>query len=298
LKAKEKIMSKLIKSKVSITAQGTCLMRAISYFEKNPCYKSGDFIAAAIQPSFLATMAKYNFLRTLLKKALFKVPGIYEYVISRTHFIDEIFKSDLSSIEQVLIFGAGFDSRAIRFEKELKNIKVFEIDAPPTQQAKRSRFIEKSIDFPTNLKFISFDLTQEALVDKLEEAGFQRNRKCLILLEGLTYYLPQETIISILNFINSSTAKGSQIIFDYAVASAVNPKSSPAGIEKHYQSLVKAGERPGFIVEGEIQDFLKTYNVEIVEELDSVKLAKRYFSTDDFEPAAQQFRLVRAVKEV
>lgn len=287
-------MSKPFKLKVSTTAQGTSLMRAISYYEKNPFYKGEDFIASAILPSFLAKMAKYNFSRTTLKKALFKVPGIYEYVISRTQFIDEIFKSDLSGIEQILIFGAGFDSRAIRFEKELKYMKIFEIDAPPTQQAKISRFAEKNIDFPANLEFVSFDLTQEGLGEKLEEAGFRKHRRCLILLEGLTYYLPQETIFSIFDFICNCTAEGSQVIFDYAFGLADN---RIPGNEKNYQSLVNAGESPGFVLEGEIQDFLKTYNFEIIEELDSVKLAKRYFNIEDFEQAAQKFRLVNAVKK-
>lgn len=289
-------MSKPIKTKVSITAQGTCLMRAISYYEKDPCYKTEDFIASAILPSFLTTTAKFNFSRAILKKAFFKVPGIYEYVISRTHFIDAIFKNELSGVEQILIFGAGFDSRAIRFEKELRNSKVFEIDAPPTQQAKRSTFAERNIDFPTNLKFVSLDLTQGTLLDKLEEAGFEKNRKCLFLLEGLTYYLLQETITSMFNFISSYAAKGSQLIFDYAFASTFNQESHSDNTKKHYQSLVKAGEKPGFILEGEIQDFLETYKFEVLEELDSVKLARKYFNTDNFQPAAQKFKLVRAVK--
>lgn len=289
-------MSKPTKAKVSTTAQGTTLMRAISYHEKEPCYKSEDFIAAAILPSFLAFMAKYDFSRSVLKKALFKVPGIYEYVIARTRFIDKLFKHDLTDIEQVVIFGAGFDSRAIRFAKELRDIKVFEIDAPPTQQAKRSKFAETGIDFPTNLKFVSFDLTQEALSDKLEEAGYKRHQRCLIVLEGLTYYLPHEAIHNIFNFINTSTAKGSQLIFDYAIGLASN-RESALNAEKHYQALVKAGERPGFVLEGELQDFLGMYNFEVIEELDSVKLAERYFKAANFEPAAQNFRLVLAAKQ-
>jgi O-methyltransferase involved in polyketide biosynthesis len=36
-------------------------------------------------------------------------PGLYEYLISRTKCIDETFKNLTANIEQVLIFGAGFD---------------------------------------------------------------------------------------------------------------------------------------------------------------------------------------------
>jgi methyltransferase (TIGR00027 family) len=293
-------MSKRIEAKVSITAQGTCLMRATSYYEKNPYYKSEDFIASMIIPSYLNAMAKYNISRTALKKALFKVPGIYEYIVSRTKFIDEIFKSLAANIEQVLIFGAGFDSRVIRFRNELKNAKVFELDAPITQQAKINRFMKKNIEFPPNLKFISLDFTKESLVEKLDEAGFKKNCTCLMLLEGLTYYLNQEAIDSTLHLISDYSAKDSLLIFDYASASVVRQEKihGDTKIKKHYQALDKAGERPDFMIEGQIQDFLAKYNFGLIEEVDSVQLAERYFNKEDLEAAAQKFRIVKAIKKV
>jgi len=293
-------MSKRIETKVSITAQGTCLMRATSYYEKDPNYKSEDFVASMIMPSFFNAMAKYNISRTIVKKTLFKVPGIYEYVISRTKFIDEICNNLATNIEQVLIFGAGFDSRAIRFRNELKNAKVFELDAPVTQQAKINRFTKRHIDFPPNLKFISIDFNKESLVDKLDKAGFQKKCKCLFLLEGLTYYLNQEAIDSTLNIISDYSAKDSLLVFDYASASAVRQGkiNGDPKIEKHYQALAKAGESPGFMLEGEIQDFLVKYKFGLIEKVNSVQLAERYFNKGDLESPAQKFRIVTAIKKV
>lgn len=293
-------MSKKIEGKVSITAQGTCLMRATSYYEKDPQYKSEDFIASMIIPSFLKTIAKYNILRTILKRVLFKVPGIYEYVISRTKFIDDICNNLVPNIDQVLILGAGFDSRAIRFREQLKSAKVFELDAPVTQKAKINQFMESHIDFPPNLSFISIDFNKELLVEKLDEAGFQKKRTCLFLLEGLTYYLNQEAIDHTLHIISDYAATDSLLVFDYASASAVRQErgNGDSKNEKHYRALAKAGENPGFMLEGKIQEFLKKYNFELIEEVNSAQLAERYFKKNDFESAAQKFRIITARKTV
>jgi methyltransferase (TIGR00027 family) len=292
-------MSEEIKPKVSVTARGTCIMRATSYYEENPYYKSEDFIAPKIIPALFHKMAKYNISRNILKNAVYKAPGMYEYVISRTKFIDQIYNSLPSTIEQVLIFGAGFDSRAIRFSKELKNAKVFELDAPVTQQAKLHRFAERNINFPPNVKFIAIDFNKESLVEKLAEAGFQKNRKCLFLLEGLTYYLDEEAIESTLHLISDYSEKDSLLVFDYAATSAAirEKMMDDASMRRLYQNLVKVGEKPGFMLEGQIEDFLLKYNFELGEELDSTQLAERYFNQDHLGVTAQQFRIVKAIKK-
>jgi methyltransferase (TIGR00027 family) len=292
-----KIISKRIETKVSITAQGTCLMRAISYYENDKYYKSDDYIAPIIIPPFLKLLAKYNILRIILKKRFFKNPGLYEYLISRTKFIDETFKNLTANIDQVLIFGAGFDSRAIRFKNELKNAKVFELDALVTQQAKIDRFKGKNIEFTSNLKFVSLDFTKESLYQKLDEAGFQKNHTCLFLLEGLTYYLNQESIDSTLSIIRDYCAKDSMLVFDYASALAIRQENihDDPKIKEHYRFLAKAGEKPGFTFEGQIQDFLAKYNFQLIDELDSIKLAERYFNEKDLGLIAQKFRIVKAI---
>jgi len=292
-------MSKRIENKVSITALGTCLMRATSYYEKDTSYKSEDVIASMIIPSYLRAMIRYPISRSVLKKALFKIPGIYEYIILRTKFIDEIFNSLAENMEQVLILGAGFDSRAIRFKSQLKNVQVFELDAPITQQAKKDRFAKRKIDFPDNLNFISIDFMKESLREKLKQAGFEKNKKCLFLLEGLTYYLNQKSIDDTFNLINEYSAKDSVIVFDYASAEAVRQEKIDGDIKikKHYETLVRSGEKPEYMIEEPIEMFLEKYSFDLIKEADSTHLAKKYFNKDDLERVAQKFRIVKAIKK-
>ncbi|MBP2660121.1 MAG: methyltransferase, partial [Firmicutes bacterium] len=248
-------MKNRIEGKVSITAQGTCLVRTISYYEKDTNYKSNDDIAPIIIPSYLNLLVKYGFSRELLKKIFLKAPGNYEYLIARTKFIDNIFENIDDNIEQVLIFGAGFDSRAIRFKNKLARTKIFELDVPITQQIKIDRIRGKNIEIPENLKFISIDFNKESLSKKLDEVDFDKNKSCLFLLEGLTMYLNQESIDNTFNLIEKYSGENSLIVFDYVSASMVrreNTYNDPK-IKKHYQFLAKAGEKPSFAIDGHIQ---------------------------------------------
>jgi methyltransferase (TIGR00027 family) len=284
--------------KVSATALGTCIMRATSYYESELAYKSQDYIAPMLIPTFLTLVAQYNALRRILKKVVFKVPGIYEYVIARTNFIDEIFKDSVGSVEQVLIFGAGFDSRAIRFSQQLKSAKVFELDAPKTQAAKINRLKEKNSDFPSNLNFVAIDFNSESLEEKLKQAGFQKDRVCLFLLEGLTYYLEDEAVDSTLRLISDCSRPGSLLVFDYANAEAAQQEmvSDQRKVQEVHQALIKAGEKPGFVLAENVHEFLAKYNFAVAQELTSAALANRYFAQADLPLGAQKFRIVKAIK--
>ena len=106
-------MERRIEKKVSRTAEMVCLARAVSFYENNDYYKSYDNYAPLIIPKFLGFIFKNSIFRKLYR--LGAPTGIYEYIVARTKYIDEIFQNLPQNIEQVLIFGAGFDTRAIRF---------------------------------------------------------------------------------------------------------------------------------------------------------------------------------------
>ena len=49
-----------------------------------------------------------------------------------------------------MILGAGYDSRAFRFENELGGVKVFELDHPGTQARKKQLLeVQQCRAFPT-----------------------------------------------------------------------------------------------------------------------------------------------------
>lgn len=271
-------MSNKINAKISQTAQMTCGGRALSYYTKDKYYKSDDYLAPIFMSPFFVFVVKHfpNFASRFAAKG-----GGYEYLVSRTKLIDEFIKINSKNFQQVLILGAGFDSRAIRFNSELSHATIFEFDAPITQNIKINKLREKNIKLPSNLKFIPVDFTEESLAQKLDEEGLKKEIPSLYILEGLTYYLAPETINTIFNQISKHSGKDSIIVFDYMYSSVIRQKNVSKVEERIYQNAEKIGEKLIFGIDnGKIEQFLSQYKFGLIEEFDSNKLEKKYFCNE------------------
>ena len=67
-------------------------------------------------------------------------PGLGNSIRARVRYFDDFVKASIADgLQQLVILGAGYDTRAYRIEG-LNKIKVFEVDHPSTQIAK----LEKS----------------------------------------------------------------------------------------------------------------------------------------------------------
>src|SRR4051812_21261111 len=62
------------------------------------------------------------------------VPPQYE-ASARVTFVDAAVERSLTTIDQFVILGAGFDTRAFRLPRP-EQIRCFEVDTPPTQATK------------------------------------------------------------------------------------------------------------------------------------------------------------------
>jgi methyltransferase (TIGR00027 family) len=271
-------MSKRIESGISKTAQWTLIARGVSYSEKNRFYKSDDKLASVFMPGFEQPSKK---LQLKLMCKYFSGRGGYEQVIARTKYIDEIFKGMAEDIGQVLIMGAGFDTRAIRFAEKLKNKTVFELDSVHTQKAKTGWLAKIRFKLPENLKFIGMDFDVDLLNEKLDETGFQKNKKCLFLLEGLLPYLQTGTVEKIFDVIEDYSAPKSLVVFDYLYSSALNLENVHKGKNRLVELADKAGEKCHFgIDKGQLDDFLGRYGLKLLDESDSDKLEEKYFTDE------------------
>ena len=70
---------------------------------------------------------------------------MHEHLICRTRFIDDLIEESTSTgIEQYVILGAGYDSRAHRLKLPLK-LKIFEVDQPEVQKGIKLSKLPKNI---------------------------------------------------------------------------------------------------------------------------------------------------------
>jgi methyltransferase (TIGR00027 family) len=249
--------------------------------ESNPLYKSDDWVAQKLLPKKIQWAFKLAAARSLFVKA-FAPEGVYEWVIARTKYIDALFaKACSEGFSQIVFFGAGFDTRGIRFQSELTRMKVFELDAPTTQRAKIDQYQKRDIAVPANLVFVPIDFEKELIEDKLHEAGFCKGARTLVILEGVTQYLRPEAIYSTLRAISNEVGEGSWLIFDYAHASVLKGEGKAYGQDRMMKGVNKYGESWQFgLEEAEVGPLLTRYGFRLMEQKSPHDLQETYFKDE------------------
>ncbi len=105
--------------------------------------------------------------------------------VSYAAFCEESLLSAVNSgIEQYVILGAGLDTFALRESELMKKLTVFEVDLADRQELKKIRVTHAGINLPDNLKLAPADYAKTDFLEKLEKAGFDKNKKAFFKLEG------------------------------------------------------------------------------------------------------------------
>jgi methyltransferase (TIGR00027 family) len=191
--------------------------------------------------------------KTLIKEFNSVFPQTELIIALRTFFVDhQVQQAIRSGVRQVVIIGAGFDSRSVRFQNP--NVTFFEVDHPESQRIKQTkiRLIEQ---YPRNAAFfVPCDLATGDLKWSLIEAGLSVRLPTLWILEGVAPYLSEDLVSAFLKSVVSLTAVESSLVFDFvkpaimkelptAVIDFLKNNKEPVTWTKHDPSelLLKAG---------------------------------------------------------
>src|SRR5581483_9739681 len=101
---------------------------------------------------------------------------------------------------QVVILGAGFDSRGYRFAHQLRGVRFMEVDYPPTQEYKKRRVEEILGALPPAVSYVPMDFTRDDLLTQLAKAGYSERQRTFFLWEGVVFYLPEDAVKDTLHF--------------------------------------------------------------------------------------------------
>jgi len=129
-----------------------------------------------------------------------------EWIQARTEWLDQGTEAFLSSPScadgkpcQVVIIGAGFDTRSIRYQRE--GLRFFEVDLPETIDAKRcvhERYrddVNPQVNLPTLVGMDLNDCEHSSLLAHLEEGyGFKRDAPTLFISEAVLFYVNPQAI--------------------------------------------------------------------------------------------------------
>jgi methyltransferase (TIGR00027 family) len=241
-------------------------------------------------------------LREQLQKGM---PGVPQYMWCRTRVIDsELHRLIISAdppIQQLVILGAGYDTRCIRFFAGLHHHKIarFEIDRAEMQAEKRERLEEivREAELVQSgqphlseavkaISFQSFDLSQpkKELLTTLVHTSFRTNHVTLFIWEGVVMYLTKKDVEETLEFMHNAAAPGSRLLCDFT-----QKQEDP--IQEHIErSLAKKGEPIQFLTDpSEFSDLLSRKGWGVERMFTPDVLRKEYATEDEFEQGGKEW---------
>jgi methyltransferase (TIGR00027 family) len=184
---------------------------------------------------------------------------------------------------QIVLLGAGYDSRAYRFAGQNQGTRIFELDIAPTQNRKVQCLKRARVDIPAEVQFVPINFNRQTLQEVLAGAGYDPNLKTFFSWEGVSYYLDAESVEATLAFVSQQTHPDSTIAFDYTLTLTDQNMDAYYGAEQFAQTMREAHSAEALtfsIDEGAIASYLASRDLKLVEHLDNQQIEQR-FLTDD-----------------
>jgi methyltransferase (TIGR00027 family) len=155
-------------------------------------------------------------IRANLPDELLARSPAFANVITRTRYTEDALQAAVArGARQYVLIGAGFDSFALRTPHYARQIEIFELDHPATQQLKLQRFHKCSLKLPPSVHFITVNFAEESVADALARSPFQFDRLSFFSWLGVTMYLTREANLTTLKSVAACAPTGSELVFTY-----------------------------------------------------------------------------------
>jgi methyltransferase (TIGR00027 family) len=199
--------------KMMSTARGVALVRAMEMTRPESERISSDPYARHFANPLMVLATRFSVATGISR--LIGVERMINFAMAREQYVHELIEREArGGLDQIVILGAGFDTRAYR-AAGLAAIPVFEVDHPVTQAAKREALRGVIEPMPANVKFVSVDFDVDDLGDRLRAEGYKETGRTLFVWQGVTMYLTPEGVDRTLAFIAAHAGSGSTLVFDY-----------------------------------------------------------------------------------
>jgi methyltransferase (TIGR00027 family) len=212
-------------------------------------------------------------------------PGVRTSVTARTRLIDDMIAASVAGrIEQVVLLGAGFDTRAYRLPA-LSAVPYFEVDHPDTGAVKR-RMLERALPaLPPGVHFVAHVFGRDDLSASMAAAGYRESARTFFLWEGVTNYLTDEAVDATLRWC-ARAAPGSLLLFTYVHRDILTRPETFVGTQSLFASLERMGENFTFGLDpSELRDYLAARGLALESDMGCADYRARYYGE-----AAQRMR--------
>lgn len=264
------------------TAEAAAALRAAAAASPDDLMRGPDTLARRfVEPApRLTAVVKVPVLRRLAPLVAERMlPGAYWFELARVRHMDGVLRKEIAAgAQQVVILGAGFDSRAYRFADRLAGRPTFEVDHPVTASVKRARVRRIFGALPQHVRYVDVDLERSGQLElRLRAAGYRRELRTLVIWSGVTPYIPEASVDAVLGWVAANTAAGSSVVFDYVYREAVEGRGFFYGAPQLRRRLAEGGEPLTFgIARGQVDAFVAAHGLELVSDFGPEQLERRY----------------------
>ena len=219
-------------------------------------------------------------LAWLIKNPNHPFSGLQNTIAARVRYFDEMVKvAARDGLEQLVIMGAGYDTRAYRIDELTRDVRVFEIDHPDTQRVKKEKIRNIFFKLPDHVTYVAVDFETQDFGQRLLECGYSVTKKTLFLMEGLLMYLPGHAIDEMLSFMVHNSGRGSAILFDCSKETAAGDTPDPDIRRAIREHTARQGEPIRFAIPKEgIETFLTEREFSQVRNVTSAEYKRMYFT--------------------
>jgi methyltransferase (TIGR00027 family) len=263
------------------TAEGAAALRAagalLSDTElRNPDHMAADFIAPGLK---LTALVKVPLLRRVAPRVIERqLPGALWFEVARTRHMDAVLLREVEAgATQVVILGAGLDSRCYRLRDELSEATLFEIDHPVTAAVKAERLEAIFGRMPEHVRYVHVDFNTESIGERLDASGFDTDARSVVIWSGVAPYLEPEGVAQTLRWFASGTGAGSALCFDYIWQEVLDGDVSYYGAPELLKRVAAGGEplKSG-IPRGGTAPYVEEFGLELEEDLGPEDAHERY----------------------
>lgn len=215
-----------------------------------------------------------------------RFPAVKDMVKTRTRYFDDMLDTQIAAgFAQVVILGAGLDTRAVR--KRAAGVRYFEIDDPETLELKRRCYADARLH--CHVKLIPGDYTTDGLINLLRCNGFEFDLATYFIWEGNVMYMPladdKHTMLQLQRHV-----KHFRLSFDYLSEAVITKTTGDSSLTILVESF-EAMDAPWVSGIDDIYSLAREVGLRVIENMTTGQLYRKYRGRSTSSPIFRHYSI-------
>jgi methyltransferase (TIGR00027 family) len=279
------------------TAIGAAICRLVEQYQPPQIRLFNDPVIEAIVPWPVKAAMRFSAVRNFfLRKTEEVAEGTYGVLLCRVRYGDEVIAAAIAEgIDQIVILGAGLDTRAWRIPG-IDRVRVFEVDLPKQQNDKKAKLAKNLGGLPPHVTFVPIDFNVDSLESAFARTAFDSSKRAVFIWEGVTQYISEDAVRKTLAFVGRCVP-GSGIVFTYVLKSIIDGNSNVPGAQRLMTEVAKQGAPWIFgLAPQSVGEYLEPFHLALKADVGAADYQAQYLKPMNRElPVSECERIAEAV---